>query len=373
MRILFVCDTVNPYGGPSQVVRSLAKELVKNGFHIGILGEVRDDPEEGIEMDPHIELFAVQGDLRPSSFFSGFFESHLIFKSIVDRYDVIHFHVNPHAKYLFIPFLTKSFDKPIVRTFHGIPSIQLKLLRKKAFAGYLFSYLSSRLNTEYIDNVIVNSKNMKHLIDRKYHKNATIIPNGVNIHDFEKQVESNYNLEGEQNIVYWGRLSSIKGVDLLVKSATIVRKSFPKCHFYLVGDGEQLMELKQLCDALDVQDIIHFTGFMPRCILSHIVTCSDLVCFPSRYEPFGLMVLEAMAMKKAIVATSVGGIPDMIVDGYNGVLVDPTPEDIADGICALLENGSLRRSLSFNAYETAEAHSWDRIVKNYIQYYGELI
>jgi len=101
------------------------------------------------------------------------------------------------------------------------------------------------------------------------------------------------------------------------------------------------------------------------------MVASDIFVLPSLSESFGIVNIEAMASGLPIIATKVGGIPEIIKDGENGFLVEPkNPEQIAERILYLLSNNNIRRSISFNNKEKAKNYSWDLIVNKLIAVYS---
>ena len=117
---------------------------------------------------------------------------------------------------------------------------------------------------------------------------------------------------------------------------------------------------------------IHFTGFLPSKEIIKYISSADIAVFPSRYEPFGMMVLEAMALKKPIIATNVGGIKEIIQNYGNGILVNPNVNEISKAIINLLKNDKLRGMLSIKAYETSKKYDWNKVCERYIEHYNQL-
>jgi glycosyltransferase involved in cell wall biosynthesis len=198
-----------------------------------------------------------------------------------------------------------------------------------------------------------------------------VIPNGLNVEDYDPNMDtsdvSTYTI-GAKNLLYFGRLTEDKGVQVLLEA--LVRLSSPmeavKC--FIVGEGPYRESLEQLVHANHLDEVIVFTGRLPRRTLLALLAFVDAVVMPSLWdEPFPYTCLEAMAMSKPIVASRVGGIPEIITDEYNGFLVEPADaQAVAERLAYLLEHGGVRESIGLRARETiARSFPLERMVDEY--------
>lgn len=130
------------------------------------------------------------------------------------------------------------------------------------------------------------------------------------------------------------KLYDRKGIDVLLRAIQRVKPALGRHSFVIAGDGPEEERLKQMARDLDVADCVVFAGDVPSPQIPGLM--KGCVCFvlPSRSEPFGIVLLEAMTFGKAILATRVGGIPEFVKDGHNGLLV--VPED-ADALAAHIQ------------------------------------
>ena len=137
-------------------------------------------------------------------------------------------------------------------------------------------------------------------------------------------IKSHYGLEPDQPVIgIVAHLLPHKGYEYLIQAFQEVKKVLPKCHLLIVGDGNThyRSELTTLIQNLGLERAITFVGFQ-RKVLEYI-SAFDVFVLPSIYEAFGIALLEAMAMEKPIVASRVGGIPEIVEDGISGLLVPP--------------------------------------------------
>lgn len=177
-------------------------------------------------------------------------------------------------------------------------------------------------------------------------------------------------------ILYVGRLVHRKGVHILVKAMPFMLKEFPRARLLIAGDGYMRKPLSLLIKRLNLEVYIKLLGFIPEENLPKLFKASDLFVLPSLYgESFGLVLLEAMASGKPIVASKVGGIPEVIEDGVTGLLVKSgSKRDLADAITRILSDRGLAETLANNARRTAEErYSWPIIAKGVEGVYKELL
>lgn len=132
-----------------------------------------------------------------------------------------------------------------------------------------------------------------------------------------------------------------KGQIYLVRAADKVRNKYPDARFVIVGDGELRVELEAEVRKLGLEGTVIFTGF--RKDVASFLSSFDIFAFPSHLEGLGTSLLDAMVMRKPIVSTTAGGIPEVVQDGISGILVPPKePDALADAIIHLMEDPDLR-------------------------------
>lgn len=166
---------------------------------------------------------------------------------------------------------------------------------------------------------------------------CNIIYNGISTEKLNDGKEHTVSLDKPYNITYIGRLSKIKGVDLLLQATTLLSKRWP-IEVNIVGDGAERESLEKLCDRLQIREITHFHGQQMN-IVPYLKRATVFV-YPSRcQEVFGISIVEAMAYGVPCVASNVGGIPEVIDDGISGYLFRSEDfEDLANKIERVLQN-----------------------------------
>lgn len=154
--------------------------------------------------------------------------------------------------------------------------------------------------------------------------------------------------------------NSKKAVDILLRAFEALTKTDHDVDLWLVGDGPLRGELERLARELGLGDRVRFLGASDRESVRRYLRDCLLFVLPSRAEPFGIVILEALASRKAVVGTAVGGIPEIIQDGVTGVLVPPDdPEALYNAMQRLLKNDVFREQLAEAGYRrVTEYFQW---------------
>jgi len=206
--------------------------------------------------------------------------------------------------------------------------------------------------------------------------NSVVIPNGV----IEKTVYSEdivnfkqkYNLKDRYPIL--SMIASltwdwkVKGIEILINAFKKVLTSKPTAKLLLVGDGQYRKYLEDYVNKENLKERVIFTGNMDNPFIA-LSTC-DIYCHISLNEACPVAPLEAMITGKPIIASNDAGLPEIITDGLNGILVNSDSNSVAKAILSLVKNSNLVRKLSENAIISAKTKfSWKKIAKEYIKLY----
>jgi glycosyltransferase involved in cell wall biosynthesis len=136
----------------------------------------------------------------------------------------------------------------------------------------------------------------------------------------------------------------------------------PEAYLSIVGDGPERVALEQLRDTLGLQDRVRFLGPLPRADALGLMRAADIVILSSAWENFPHGVVEALAVGTPVVATRVGGVPEVVVDGQNGLLVEPgDAAGFGAALRRLLDDEPLRLRLADRAAASVERYSADEI------------
>ena len=206
-----------------------------------------------------------------------------------------------------------------------------------------------------------------------------IIDNGIDLQKFTNQTRNNelrksFGFNGNHKII--GTVASLteeKGHVYLIEAAQQVLDKHPECRFLIIGDGGQRQFLEEKAANLGLNGKALFTG--SRKDVPEILSILDAFILPSLKEGLPMALLEAMASKLPVIATSVGAIPNVIEDGINGLLIPPKNSDaISEAINKMLSNGDSAKEMALKGFEKVRDHySSKQMAEKYLTVYQELL
>jgi glycosyltransferase involved in cell wall biosynthesis len=201
------------------------------------------------------------------------------------------------------------------------------------------------------------------------HQDIAVIPSvGVDIKKFQEVKPIELVAEGVK-LLYVGGLVPVKGLDVLIKACALLVEQGIKFHLFLVGKGSEKQKLSDLVISLKLQAFITFVGEIPHPQVPAYFKSVDVFVLPSRNEGLGIVLLEAMAAKTAIVASKVGGIPDLVTDGKNGLLVSPeNPHALAMALTAVINDSELREGMAQRGLEVVKYYTYEKAAKDTLSF-----
>jgi N-acetyl-alpha-D-glucosaminyl L-malate synthase BshA len=205
-------------------------------------------------------------------------------------------------------------------------------------------------------------------------RDIQVIPNFVDSTVFSPAPceSSENNLGGDFVIIHVSNFRPVKRIQDLIYAMKIISKEAPRARLVLVGDGPERHNVERLISQLELKEKVILTGF--RSNIPNLLRCSDAVVICSETESAPLTLLEGLSCGLPVVATNVGGIPEILQDGVNGFLVEPKhPEDIADKLLCLISDMNLRSRLGIEARKTIEKkYTAEKVVFQYEEIYKKL-
>ncbi|BCL80619.1 glycosyltransferase family 4 protein [Ktedonobacteria bacterium brp13] len=318
---------------------------------------------------------------NPSSFFA--------LRKILKEYqpDIVHLHTMNQITPSVLFLLKKH---PTVMTLHGPETFLRNLLLwfllpahfKQHFydqkdlnlAGkFTYFYFNSiqkvlyNIGLKNVDIFIAPSKSMQNLAEADVSP-IVHVPNFIELRTFHA-LKNNY------NVLFVGRLEQMKGIELLIQALPSIIPLFPQTTLTIIGDGSSKTDLLDLTTRLQLEQYVHFTGWVENKDLDSYYEKASIVVMPSIVaESFGGVILEAMSVGRPVIATKVGGIPEIIDDGVDGYLVEPkNSEQIAEKIIQLFSDEELLIVLGRNARKKAEGFSIEKYAESMEKIYGTVI
>lgn len=182
-------------------------------------------------------------------------------------------------------------------------------------------------------------------------------------------------LPGARRLLCLGRLSQEKGFDLALTALASIIDRFPELRLVIAGDGPARADLEGQAAALGLKGSVDFVGWVSPDDVPALMLSSTMVLTPSRREAFGLVALEAAMMARPVVATRVGGLPEIVIHRKTGLMIDPEDcRGLAEAISYLLERPDTARRMGRAASSRAEERfSWGGCVNAYHSLYRTIV
>ena len=363
-------------GGIARVVNDLSKRLIKDGHDITVV-TYKEGNVPYYELDKGVKVYRVDNFMINASNFIDWvmqLNFNMIAKAseIIQKegeFDVIHAHdwlVAYAAK-----TLKHSYNIPLVSTIHateagrnsGIRDSQQKYIND---TEWMLTYESTE--------VIVNSNYMKGELQRLFglpFEKINVVPNGVNLLlysgvDRDYEFRRRYAMDNEKIILFVGRLVYEKGVQHLIAAMPKILNGYHDAKLVIAGKGGMMDELKQEANALGLGDKVYFTGYINGKDVPKLYKAADVAVFPSTYEPFGIVALEAMLSERPIVVSDIGGLNEIVQHRENGMkCYAGNANSIADSILELLYNPELCANLTKKAKaKVRNEYNWNKIAQD---------
>jgi len=201
---------------------------------------------------------------------------------------------------------------------------------------------------------------------------SEVVGNGVRLEEFETVEPYISNVP----YIFWiGRFVHKKGFDRLIAAFAQVKPELGEAKLILAGDGPDRTDLQQIADNCGAGDHIGFKGYVNHHSAISLMKGAQIVVVPSRREPFGIVAVEAMAAGTPVIATAVGGLPDIISDGKNGILVpDGRPDEMAEAMQMLWQQPAIREKLAAEARRTvATRYTWSQVTQRMLTQYRNVL
>lgn len=372
MKIGIVCYPT--FGGSGVVATELGKALAEKGHEVHFISY--DKP---VRLDVNAkniffhEVSVIDYPLFDYSPYEILLSSKLTDVAKKHKLELLHVHYAiPHASAAYMAkqvLASQGIKIGVVTTLHGT---DITLLGKDpAFEPVItFSINQS-------DAVTAVSKSLKEDTLKYFQvkKNIHVIPNFICVEDYQigsrEEKRKPYSPNGEKILMHVSNFRKVKRVDDVLRVFDKVRKQMP-ARLILVGDGPEKQNIEKLCRQLDTCGDIHSLGKVSD--VEKILPLADLFLLTSETESFGLAALEAMAAKVPVVSTNTGGIPEVNIHGFSGMLSNVGDvEDMAKNALTILKDNAAWKRFSDNAFEQAKKFSTKNILPVYEKLYEQVI
>lgn len=387
-------------GGPATTVPEISKRLSEKGYIISVLtAHVKDTP-----YFDHNQYFKVYR--APSTYIGGFqhpfsvglrtFSMGCLGRIIASRnnIEVIHAHDTNISVLASLMIQKTSFRKiPLIVKYAGDLALEyigmssnsldisLEKIKNDASSKQRLLYKIQKLIFDLCDIIHVQNEFQRHCVKDLYKiqdEKIKIVPNPVDIQRFKQFNKQKDKRDKDLTLMTISRLVPWKGIHNLFNAMPIIiDKIGDHVKLFVIGEGEGDYEykLRMLCKKLKLDKNIVFLGKVPNPEIPDYLKNCDVFVQPSLYEPFGISIIEAMACACAVVATNTGGVPEIITNGVNGILVEPNNVDeLAEKIVTLLQDEELRNKLGINARKrVVDSYSYENITAEFESLYVSLL
>ncbi|NLA11343.1 MAG: glycosyltransferase family 4 protein [Firmicutes bacterium] len=386
MRILALSWEYPPrvVGGIAHVVSELSRALVQEGNEVEVITALEEAlPETEKKNGVSVHRVAPYHG-RPLNFFAWVHQLNLAMLEQgvrlcrKKRFDLVHAHdwlvayAGRGLKHIFqIPLVASVHATEFGRN-HGLHNDEQRYIGEVEWS---LTYEAWR--------VICNSRYMRSEIEGVFNlppDKISIIPNGIRPEAFQvpapdPAVRRRFAGPEEKILFFIGRLVREKGVQVLLQALPKIGERIPHVRLIVAGQGPYAEELHRQALHLGIDHRVTFAGYIDEETRNQLYAHADLAIFPSLYEPFGLVALEAMAAQTPVVVSDTGGFAETVQHGVNGIRVAVENDfELAEQICALLQHPEGARRLAQRALQDVEKNfSWFSIARRYEEVYQQIV
>ena len=361
---------VSPYdyaypGGVMAHITHLSKHLISSGHEVKIIAPLSGPPnaDQGdfIRLGRSVPVPSGGSIARIS--LSAWLQPRIKRLLREESFDVIHLH-EPLAPILplLILHLSQSVNVGTFHAFHGSGRM------------YWFSKYFLKKSADKLDGRIGVSAPALSFVSRHFPADYRIIPNGIEVDRFSRACAPLTEFQdGKLNILFVGRLEKRKGLKYLLGAFSELKWKYPNTRLLVVGPGNPEKEAYRFMAERHMEDVV-FVGNVSYDDLPRYYNVADIFCAPATgKESFGIVLLEAMASGKPIVATSIEGYSSVMTHGEEGLLVPHSNEEaLQEALETLIKDPSLREELGSRGRAKAPFYDWEKVTAQVVDYYNFL-
>jgi glycosyltransferase involved in cell wall biosynthesis len=298
-------------------------------------------------------------------------------------YDIAHFIMGPsfiNGSYPLALFAREN-GLPLILNVHGIIHMEQPFHKKQfLYQAKSLTHKAAVLTLcKKASRIVVNSRFSFNRVIEWYNvepEKVAVIPNGIDLKLFQNLPDPHERvmLEGDPCVLFVGRLDTSKGVDTLIKGIAIAKRDLPDIKLHVIGNSNYIPpSMKSLIAKEGVETNVSFHGRLCQTELPHYYKAADFCVFPSKFETFGIVILEAMASGTPIIASDIEAFREIAKGTSALFLRGSKPEDLGNATLKLASDSNLRKRLSKNALEVVQTYDWSNIALKYLELYKVLL
>jgi starch synthase len=403
MKIAILTNEYPPqiYGGAGVHVEYLSKKLAhleggKHEVNVYCFGEQKEHSGHFRVEGIHLDFDFPSQEARHQKLLDTLFRNILVVGSLREA-DIVHCHT--WYTHLAGCLVKQMLNIPLVLTIHSLePHRSWK--KEQMGSAYKASAWLEKTAYENADGVIAPSQSMKTAVHNLYKVplgKVRIIPNGIDVNQYKPTLNpslvASYGINPDKPfLLFVGRISRQKGILHLINAIQYLLPGIQTVLCAGVPDtqqiGEEMAERVETVRNQTANEVIWIQQWLPRAHLITLYSHAFVFVCPSIYEPFGIINLEAMACGTPVVASAVGGIPEVVLHGENGWLVpfrpvsddnfepkhpDQFSKDLAEAVNRLYRSSNKIQTMGRECRKRVEKHfSWESVARQTIRFYREL-
>ena len=363
---------VSPYdftwpGGVTAHISQLAEQFTRGGHDVKILAP--HSPSGKIPDDIDFVPFGRSVPIPSGGSVARLSLSVWLHRRVKDllsreRFDVVHLH-EPLMPVVPL-FALQGTNSLNVGTFHAAYG---------RFRNYGWSHPILKYWFKRLDGLIAVSPVARQYVSRFFPGEYRIIPNGIDVDYFSKEREPIPGLDdGKLNILFVGRMEKRKGLRYLLEAYGKLKWDFRDIRLLVVGPGNLDKDCYRILSERNLEDVV-FLGSVPYHELPRYYQSAHICCAPATgRESFGIVLLEAMASGKPIVASRIPGYATVLSHGEQGLLVSPKDSaSLSEALALLIRNPELREQMAERGRQTVEQYRWEEVARQVMDYYLDLL
>ena len=372
MKIGIVCYPT--YGGSGVVAAELGMHLANKGFEVHFITYRRPARLTGFRKNIfYHEVNPVDYPLFEYPPYDSALASKLVDVVTYEKLDLLHVHYAiPHATVGYLAKMilrSRGIHIPLITTLHGTditlvgndpsyaPAVEFGINESDGVTA-----VSAQLRQSTLDQFSIQN-------------NIEVIPNFIDLERFNRKDKAHFRKaitpNGEFIVMHTSNFRKVKRVDNVIKIFHGIQKVLPS-KLLLVGDGPERINMENLCRDLQICQDVLFLGKQDA--VEELLAVSDLFLLPSETESFGLSALEALACEVPVICSDVGGLPEVVTDGYCGFLRDPDDiEGMIEAGLILLGDKEKLRKFRRNALSRAQDFEISKVIPRYEKFYQLVI
>lgn len=361
MKVLQVTNAFKPsweYGGPARVCYEISKKLRERGHDItvytmdGYMTRLKTKKNRPLNVDGISAYYFRNLSMYITKKINLFLPYYMPFiaRKDIKNYDLIHVHEHQTMLAIFTCHYARKYHVPYVLQAHGSITPKSHLIILKKVFGYFFGRHIMRNAAKVI--ALTESEANEYLSVGIPKEKIEIIPNGINVAEYDNVARGQFRKlfpigDDKKMILFLGRIHPIKGIDLLIDAFYDLQKERDVLLVVAGPDNGCLPALKAKIDDLNMNDKVVFTGLLVDPLKTEAIADSDIFVLPSRYEVFGMVILEACACGIPVVTTNRSHI-GALIDGKAGRVIDYDREQLRITMRELLDDKSKREQYGAN-------------------------